>query len=179
MKPKSLFGSALAMIFAAGMSLAIAQTPPPSTSKPDQNGKQEPSAKNTADTPGSAGVLVNGALAVPGASTDTPTVPAKFSQKNDASDHLLILGYTFKDLTDAQRRAVYQAVKGKSDTPKAADANPQIGDALPGTLATDALPAEVIAQVPEMDRYRAAISGDKVLVINPVNMVVVAVFAAS
>ena len=178
MNANCLRGSAILFALLGGISLAMAQTPPPDGSKPDQNGKQEPSAKNTGDTPGSSGVLVNGALAVPGAPTDTSTVPAKFSKKNDADDHMLLLGYTFKGLNDTQRRAIYQSVKGKPDAAKVTDTNPQIGDELPATLAVAPLPAEVTGQAPEMQNYRYAMSGDKLLVINPVNMVVVDVIAA-
>jgi hypothetical protein len=178
MKTSRLRASLILLAFCGGMSLALAQTPPPDGSKADQNGKQEPSAKNTGDTPAPAGVLVNGALAVPGAATDTSTVPAKFSKKNDADDHLLLLGYTFKSLSADQKRAIYQTVKGDADAAKVTDANPQIGDVLPGTLALTPLPSAAAAQAPEMQKYQYAVDGDKLLVINPVNMVVVEVIAA-
>jgi hypothetical protein len=176
MKTICLRGSAILLAFLGGV--ALAQTPPPDGSKPDQNGKQEPSAKNTGDTPARADVLVNGALAVPGAPTDTSTVPAKFSKKNDANDHLLLLGYTFKGLSDEQRHAIYQSVKGKPDAAKATEANPQIGDALPGTLSVTALPPDVTGQLPDMQKFGYAMNGDQLLVINPVNMVVVDVIKA-
>jgi hypothetical protein len=178
MKKSCLRASGIVLAFCGGMSLALAQTPPPDGSKGDQNGKQEPSAKNTGDTPAPAGVLVNGALAVPGAPTDTSTVPAKFSKKNDAADHLLLLGYTFKSLSDDQKRAIYQSVKGKADAAKVTGANPQIGDVVPETLALTPLPSEASAQAPDMQKYQYAMNGDKLLVINPVNMVVVEVIAA-
>ena len=124
MKTICLRGSAILLAFLGGV--ALAQTPPPDGSKPDQNGKQEPSAKNTGDTPARADVLVNGALAVPGAPTDTSTVPAKFSKKNDADDHLLLLGYTFKGLSDdAEARHLPeregQAGRSQGDGSKPAD----------------------------------------------------------
>jgi hypothetical protein len=170
--------SAFLLGFLGVMSVALAQTPAPDQSKPDQNAKQEPSAKTTSDTPGSAGVLVNGVLAVPGAPTDTSTVPAKFSQKNNADDHLPILSYTFKHLTDDQKRAIYQSVIGKPGAPKVADASPQVGDALPGTLALAPLPSDATAQVPDLQKFQYTLDSDKVMVVNPVNMVVVAVIGA-
>src|SRR5258708_40156403 len=55
-------------------------------------------------------VFVNGALAVPGAPTESDTVPAKFSAKNAADDELITVAYTFKTLTADQRRAIYPAL---------------------------------------------------------------------
>src|SRR5262245_60544255 len=70
-------------------------------------GKEEPSSHaNTQPQPNAA--FVNGALAVPDAPANTDTVPAKFSD-----DELITTAYTFKTLTDDQRRAVYQALKGQ------------------------------------------------------------------
>ncbi len=118
--------------------------------------------RTPATRPRRADVLVNGALAVPGAPTDTSTVPAKFSKKNDADDHLLLLGYTFKGLSDEQRHAIYQSVKGKPDAAKATEANPQIGDALPGTLSVTALPPDVTGQLPDMQKFGYAMNGDQI-----------------
>jgi hypothetical protein len=42
---------------------------------------------------------------------NTDTVPAKFSAKNAADDKLVTIAYTFKTLTDDERRAIYQALK--------------------------------------------------------------------
>jgi hypothetical protein len=80
--------SALALAFVGSIGLAAAQQQPP------------PNASAPANA-----VLVNGALAVPGAPANTDTVPAKFSAKNAADDKLVTLAYTFKTLTDEDRRA--------------------------------------------------------------------------
>ena len=71
-------------------------------------GKEEPSSHAASDKPGDNSVFVNGALAVPGAPANTDTVPAKFSEKNANDDKLITLAYTFKLLTDEQRRAIYE-----------------------------------------------------------------------
>jgi len=63
--------------------------------------KQPPS---NASPPADA-VLVNGAFAVPGAPANTSTVPAKFSANNAADDKLITIAYTFRTLTDEERRA--------------------------------------------------------------------------
>ena len=39
------------------------------------------------------------------------TVPAKLSGKNAADDKLITVAYTFKKLTDEERRAIYQGLK--------------------------------------------------------------------
>ena len=87
--------SALALSFVAGIGLAAAQQQPPPADPQQQ----------------SNAVFVNGALAVPGAPPNTDTVPAKFSARNAADDKLITIAYTFKSLTDDERRAVYQALK--------------------------------------------------------------------
>ena len=43
---------------------------------------------------------------------ETDTVPAKFSEQNADDDKLSIAAYTFKLLTEEQRRAIYTALKG-------------------------------------------------------------------
>ncbi len=66
-------------------------------------------------------------MAVPGAPANTDTVPAKFSAKNAADDELITIAYTFKTLTDEERRAIYQALKGQP----AAAFNADVGTELP------------------------------------------------
>ena len=90
--------SALVLAFVASVGLAAAQQQPPPNASPPANA-----------------VLVNGALAVPGAPANTDTVPAKFSAKNAADDKLITLAYTFKTLTDEDRRAIYQALKAADE----------------------------------------------------------------
>ena len=72
-----------------GQASPAAQTRPPPDASPPANA-----------------VFVNGALAVPGAPANADTVPAKFSAKNAADDELTTITYTFKTLTDEERRAV-------------------------------------------------------------------------
>src|SRR6476619_8555175 len=100
---------------------AVAQQAPPAA-EPQQQQQQEkaqqtPSGKMGADEPSSHApsanpaanaVFVNGALAVPDAPANTDTVPAKFSPKNAADDELITIAYTFKTLSDDERRAIYE-----------------------------------------------------------------------
>src|SRR5262249_40006342 len=78
-----------------------------------------------ASPPGNA-AFVNGVLAVPGAPASTDTVPAKFSARNAADDKLITIAYTFKTLTDEERRAIYQALKGQPAAAFNADVGTQV-----------------------------------------------------
>ena len=120
-----LTSTALALL--GGIALASAQqpAPPPEPQQQTQQekaqetpsgkaGKEEPSSHAPTSKPVDTAVLVNGALAVPGAAADSDTVPAKFSAQNAADDKLIITAYTFKNLSDEQRQAIYQATEGSA-----------------------------------------------------------------
>src|SRR5215831_4386575 len=51
----------------------------------------------------------------------------KFSARNAADDKLITIAYTFKTLTDEERRAIYQALKGQP----AAAFNADVGTEVP------------------------------------------------
>jgi hypothetical protein len=173
---------ALVLSLFAGIGLAAAQQPPP-PADPQQHqqqekaqqtpsgkaGKEEPSAHAPSEKPLQDAVLVNGALAVPGAPADTDTVPAKFSQKNAADDRLITLAYTFKTLTDEQRRAIYQALK---DRPAGSAFNAEVGVVLPPAVELNAVPGEVARRVPQTEGYRYAVANDRVLLVSPTRIVV-------
>jgi hypothetical protein len=173
--------SALALAFAAGIGLAAAQQQPP-TADPQQKVQQEKaqqtqSGKTGAEEPSSHAadpqqqsnaVFVNGALAVPGAPANTDTVPAKFSAKNAADDKLIIIAYTFKTLTDEQRRAIYQALK---DQPSSAF-NADVGTELPPGIELRPVPNEVTARVPQTRDYRYAVGNGRVLLVGTSRIVV-------
>jgi hypothetical protein len=124
-------------------------------------------------SPPANAVFVNGALAVPGAPTNTDTVPAKFSAKNAADDELITIAYTFKTLTDDERRAVYQALK---DQPAGSAFNADIGTKLPPGIELRPVPDEVAARVPQTWDYRYAVAKDRVLLVGT-GRIVVGVFA--
>jgi hypothetical protein len=118
-------------------------------------------------------VLVNGALAVPGAPANTDTVPAKFSAKNAADDELITIAYTFKPLTDDERRAIYQSLK---DQPAGSVFNADIGTKLPPGIELRPVPEELAARVPQTRDYRYAVAMDRVLLVGT-GRTVVGVFA--
>ena len=136
-------------------------------------GKEEPSSHAPSDKPADNSVFVNGALAVPGAPANTDTVPAKFSEKNAADDKLITLAYTFKLLTDEQRRAIYEGLKGQAAGPAF---NADIGVELPSTIELRPVPNDVAARVPQTKDYRYAVADNRVLLVAPVGRFVVGVF---
>jgi hypothetical protein len=130
-------------------------------------------------TPQSGPAFVNGALAAPGADKDTQTVPAKFSAKNDAEDHLPIIAFTFKDLSDEQKRTIVDSVKNAKTTPFKGTAPPEAyavpSMQLPSSADLRALPDAVTEKMPVMKGYRYSTVGNKVLLVEPSNHTVVAV----
>ena len=139
-------------------------------------GKEEPSSHAPTARPEDSPVLVNGALAVPGAATDTDTVPAKFSEKNAADDKLITIAYTFKNLTGYERQAIYQGLK---DEAAGSAFNAEVGDVLPVQVVLRPVPAPVAARVPQTKEYQYAVAGDRVLLVSPANRIVVGVFRAN
>ena len=122
--------------------------------------------------PSANAVFVNGAFAVPGAPANADTVPAKFSAKNAADDKLIIIAYTFKTLSDEERRAIYQALKGQP----AAAFNADVGTELPPGVELHPVPNEVAARVPQTRGYRYVVANDRVLLVGT-SRIVVGVFA--
>jgi glucose/arabinose dehydrogenase len=174
-----------------GIALATAQQQPPPPAEPQQQqqqqqqqekaqqtpsgqmGKEEPSSHAPSSKPQNPAVLVNGALAVPGAAPDIDTVPAKFSEQNAADDKLITIGYTFKNLSDEQRRTIHQALKGQ---PVGSAFNADLGVQLPASVELRPLPGEITGRVPQTAGYQYAVAADRVLLVSPVSRVVVGVF---
>jgi glucose/arabinose dehydrogenase len=187
MRRDPLQAISLVLALLGGMSVAAAQQPPPAADAQQREqqekaqqtpsgktGTEEPSAHAPAAKPQSNAVLVNGALAVPGAPENSDTVPAKFSEKNAADDKLIILAYTFKLLTDEQSRAVFEALK---DRPAGAAFNADVGAKLPTSVELKAVPDEVTRRVPQTNGYRYAVADNRVLLVSPMTRIVVGVFA--
>jgi hypothetical protein len=198
---------AAALLLLSSVGFAAAQTaqpppggPPPDTStKPKDATEQNPSAQHTqqpeqnnptgaqvapgepksVSTPQTGPAFVNGALAAPGADKDAQTVPAKFSAKNDAEDHLPVIAFTFKNMSDEQKRAIVASVKDAKTSPPKGPAAPEAyatpSMQLPALSDIRALPDSITSQMPELKPYRYATIGDKVLLVAPTNMVVVSV----
>jgi len=176
---RRLRASSIVVATLASAGLASAQQPSPpagaaqqqqhqqSTQSPSgQAGKEEPSARAPAQP---QGAFVNGALAVPDAPPGGDTVPAKFSEKNAADDKLVTVAYTFKTLTDKERRAILQALK---DQPRGAASKAEVGDELPAGVELRPVPEAVTAQVPQTRGYRFAVADNRVLLVGLTRVVV-------
>ena len=177
MRNHLLHTTALALMLAGGAGLAAAQS---QTQQPEaKDPARVAPAENVQHTPQTGPALVDGALAAPQADKNSATVPAKFSAKNDAEDHLPLVAFTFKHLSDEQRRAIVASVKDAATAPLQGGASPELyahpSVRLPGTVDLHALPDAVTASIPQTEAYRYATAGDKVLLVEPANRTVVAV----
>src|SRR5260221_13086712 len=180
---------ALALAFAGvvGISGAAQVKKPRTPADAQQRSQQEkaqqtPSGKMGAEEPGSQAQtpkpqenaeFANGALAVDGAPANADTVPAKYSRKNAADDELITIAYTFKTLSDDERRAIYEALKGQ---PAGSAFDADIGTKVPPGIELRPVPDEVAARVPQTRDYRYAVAKDRVLLVGT-SRIVVGVFA--
>jgi hypothetical protein len=153
-------------------------TVPPMTDhhKSDQGGKREPSAKVPGTSPPmSTVVLQNGVLAVPGAPAESQTAPAKFSDTIAAADELPVSGHAFIHLTEAQRGAIHRSVMTGSPAAATSPVRAELSVQVPPGVDLSPLPGDAAAQVPWARGYRYTTVGDKVLLVEPSNRIVVGV----
>ena len=188
MRNRLLHTAAVALLIAGGIGFAAAQKAPaeqnPSAQNIQQKDAQNPTDAQVAPAepkphlPQSGPAFVNGSLAA-SADKDSQTAPAKFSAKNDAQDHLPIISFTFKNLSDEQKRAMVASVKDAKTAPPKGTAQPEAyavpSMQLPSSADMRALPDAVTAKMPEMAGYRYSTIGNKVLLVEPGNHTVVAV----
>ncbi|MEA2906051.1 MAG: hypothetical protein QOI12_3438 [Alphaproteobacteria bacterium] len=130
-----------------------------------------------ANPPGSAALAPDGSnpvQPVPGAMPGSDTVPSTISAKNAEDDKLITTAYTFKSLTDEQRRMIYEVLK---DKPPGSAFNADIGSELPPVIELQPLPDEVTSKLPQTRGYAYAVAEHRVLLVAPVYRVVVAVIA--
>jgi len=188
MRRDLLRSGAFALAVAGSVGISAAQQPPPPADAQQRSqqdnaqqtpsgkmGKEEPSSHAATAQPQQNAAFVNGALAVPGAPENTDTVPAKFSQKNAADDALITAAYTFKSLTDDERRAIYQTLKDQS-APSAFNAD--VGTELPPEIELRPVPDDLAARVPQSRDYRYAVTHDRVLLVGT-SRIVAGVFAGA
>ena len=145
----------------------------------DQNKQGDNATHSTAgragtEEPGShapsqdTAVFVNGALNVPGAPADSQTVPAKFSKRNDAIDHVAIMAMPL-GLSDAQKRTIVDAVRAGQAPVVATAAKP--AQELPWDVVVQDMPAS--ANDPAFARLKIVRAQDRVLLIEPSNRIVI------
>jgi hypothetical protein len=170
LRTAALRATAMALVLAAGTTLAYAQNQPmplpqaqpapqsqmsqPAAPDPKREaeadkaqhspsgkaGKEEPGSHSPTDPPDTTPVLVDGRLTAPGAPQQSDTVPSTVSPQNAADDKLITTAYTFKTMPNDQRQAVYQALK---DRPSAGHVKADIGTELPVKVSLQAVPEEL------------------------------------
>src|SRR4051812_5710604 len=132
----ALFGAGFASAQNAGTS-PDGQVPGPNATPPQAN-TQPPMADKSVQP-------------VPGAMPGSDTVPSTMSEKNAADDKLITVAYTFKNLTDEQRHAIYQALK--SQPAQGPAPNAEVGVELPSSVELRPVPQEVVRRVPQTNGY--------------------------
>jgi hypothetical protein len=118
----------------------------------------------------------NGALTAGPIGASGDTMPAKYSAKNDADDKLPIGAYRLKHLSAEQRQAIYRDVMRETAHGRPDDkVHPAIGTLVPSSVALQPVPADASAQVPDTNDLKFAVTQDKVVLVDPVSMMVVGV----
>ena len=136
--------------------------------KSGQTGTTEPSSHTPTAPPDESWVFWNGKLVTPGAPADTQTVPAKFSQRNNALDELPTMAFPLP-LTDEQRQRIRDAVmKAPLET-----ADVHSADALPIGVEVRPLPRPVTEQIPAVRNLGYVRVSDRVLLVTPSSRIVV------
>ena len=119
---------------------------------------------------------------VPGAMPNSDTVPSTLSPKSAQDDALPIAAFRLKDLTDAQRQAIYRAVMASPTTAKATDAPAaklEIGTVLPKDTPLQPLPTDVASGPSDLSRVSFHVVGNKLVLADPLNRAVLAIIAPS
>jgi hypothetical protein len=166
----NLLRSTAIMLALIGSMAASAQDAPRDTGPRGPLAGPNPNPPQSASQPADG---TNPVQPVPGAMPDSDTVPSTLSEKNAADDKLITIAYTFKTLTDEQRRAIYQALK---DQPAGSAFNADIGTELPSSVELKAMPGALVAQVPQTKDYQFAAADNRVLLVSPASRIVVGVF---
>src|SRR5215470_2868053 len=160
------------------------QDPVPPATDPklsEQAGTTEPGAKVQATNPNQ--VFVNGVLAVPGASTDVDTAPAKHSARTDQDDQIPIAGYRLKKLDTQQLQQIAQELGSQRDAPTAASGGRYavIGAEIPADTALKGLslmPQALADQFTELRGTAFMRAGSKIVIVDPKNNVVIGVLGS-
>ena len=113
-------------------------------------------------------MFVNGTLNVPGAPADSQTVPAKFSQRNDALDHMPIMAMPLT-LSDEQKKAIVAGVKLANRPVQSTEAKP--AEELPWTVTVHDL--GVSANDPTLAGLEYVRTQDRILLVDAPNRIVI------
>ena len=183
-------GALLVLTLFSAAGIAAAQQGPPRPSitpaaEPQQKQQQEGAADSVGQDgqggaklarasakPADNSVFVNGALVVPGAPAILIPCRQSFPRRTPHNDELITLAYTFKLLTDEQRRAIYEGAQGSGGrTCLQCDVGVELS-----TIELRPVPNDVAAHVTQPKDYRYAVADNRVLLVAPVGRYVVGVF---
>ena len=146
----------------AGFAARAEDAPQNAAPKAESGQPAAPPTQNTA-------ALVNGALDVPGAPADSQTVPAKFSKRNDAIDHVPIMAMPVLAFSDEQKRSIIDAVRGANAPVQSTSAKP--AEELPIDVTVQDWPAA--ASDPAFAKMKFVRAQDRILLVEPSNRVVI------
>jgi hypothetical protein len=155
----------------------------PSNAKPtaNQDGQGDKATHSTAgragtEEPGShapsqndAAALVNGAWNVAGAPADSQTIPAKFSKRNDAIDHVPVMAMQVLGFSNEQKRSIVDAVRGANPPVQSTSAKP--AEELPIGITVQDWPAA--ASDPAFAKMKYVQAQGRILLVEPTNRVVI------
>ena len=136
--------------------------------KEGKAGTTEPSSHAPTAPTDESFVFQNGRLVTPGAAADSQTVPAKYSERNNALDALPTMAFPLP-LTDEQRQRIRAAV---SKAP-AESANTGLAELLPSDINVRELPRDLTQGIPATGNLGYVRTSDKILLVSPPNRIVV------
>jgi hypothetical protein len=122
---------------------------------------------------------VESAQPVPGAMVGSDAVPSTISERNASDDKLPTLAFRLRNLTDDQRRAILRSVKPNGDrsTGTSYRAPPEVGMVIPQNEPLRPLPPELGDRIAEVKDLQYKITGDAVLLVDPIQRAVLAVLS--
>lgn len=132
-----------------------------------QQAPDQPSGTQTTGTTGS-GDASSGLQGPPGSSPGT--VPSTMSESIAAADSVPIMARPLP-LNDAQRRQIFQRVKGAGGPVANTTAKP--ADELPASVEMHELPADIERDIPALRGLKYVLADNKVLIVAPANRIVI------
>ena len=121
---------------------------------------------------------VESAQPVPGAMVGSDAVPSTISERNASDDQLPTLAFRLRNLTDDQRRAILRSVKPDADRSTGTSYRaPEVGMVIPQNEPLRPLPPELGDRIAEVKDLQYKITGDAVLLVDPIQRAVLAVLS--
>ena len=115
---------------------------------------------------------------VPGAMVGSDAIPSTISERNASDDKLPTLAFRLRNLSDDQRRAILRSVKPDADRSTGTSYRaPEVGMVIPQNEPLRPLPPELSDRIAEVKDLQYKITGDAVLLVDPIQRAVVAVLS--